>query len=118
MTRNRALFAAAAAIFALAVAAPATAATRLIATVGPGFTITLKTTTGRVVRTLKPGTYTFVVRDKSNIHNFALKGPGVTRDSGVEFVGTKTWTVRLRAGKYTFVCTPHASSMRGTFTVR
>jgi plastocyanin len=32
-------------------------------------------------------------------------------------VGTKTWTVTLKAGKYTYVCDPHASFMKGSFTV-
>lgn len=99
-----------------AVSAPA--ATRLVATVGPGFTITLKTASGTRVRVLKPGAYTITVRDRSNIHNFHLKGPGVNKDSGVTVVATRTWTVRLRAGRYVYVCDPHASSMRGTFTVR
>ncbi len=107
------------ALVALAVAAPAWgAATPLAGTVGPGFTITLKTASGTKVTKLKPGSYVITVRDKSNIHNFALKGSGVARDSGVPFVGTKTWNVRLKRGKYTFVCTPHASAMKGSFTVR
>ena len=117
MNRIRYTVAAVAAVVALAVAGPAAAATKLVATVGPGFTITL-TKGGTKVRTLPAGAYTITVRDKSNIHNFFLKGSGVTKDSGVAFVGTKTWNVRLRAGKYTFVCTPHPSSMKGTFTVR
>ena len=99
-------------------AVPASSATRLVAVVGPGFTITLKTTAGTRVRTLKPGSYTISVRDRSSIHNFHLIGPGVNKDSGVARMGTMTWTVRLRAGKYTYVCDPHASSMRATFTVR
>ena len=102
---------------ALAVAAPAQSATRLTAVVGPGFNITLQTAAGATVKKLKAGAYTITVRDRSSIHNFALKGPGVAKDSGVPFVGTKTWTVRLKAGKYTFVCTPHVSSMKGSFTV-
>ena len=116
---NRVRFALLSALCALtlAAAAPAQAATKLVATVGPGFTITLKTAAGAKVTKLKPGSYTITVRDRSNIHNFALKGPGVTKDSGIMFVGTKTWTVRLKAGKYTFVCTPHVDSMKGAFTV-
>ena len=102
---------------ALAVVAPAQSATRLNAVVGPGFNITLKTASGAKVTKLKAGSYTITVKDRSAIHNFALKGPGVTKDSGIMFVGTKTWTVRLKAGKYTFVCTPHVDSMKGAFTV-
>jgi plastocyanin len=117
MTRIRSAIAAAAVLVALAVATPATAATKLVATVGPGFTITL-TKGGKKVRTLTAGAYTITVRDRSNMHNFALKGAGVNKSTSVAFVGTRTWNVRLRKAKYTFVCTPHASSMKGSFTVR
>ena len=116
MIRSLALVAVTA-VLALTGAGSAQAATKLIASVGPGFTITLKTATGKTVTKLKAGKYTIVVRDRSNIHNFFLKGRGVTKDSGIMFVGAKTWTVTLRRGKYTFVCTPHADSMKGAFTV-
>jgi plastocyanin len=106
-----------AAVSALVVAAPASAATRLVATVGPGATITL-TKAGKKVTTLRPGAYTITVRDRSRVHNFALTGPGLRRLTTVSFVGTRTWNVSLRRGKHTYVCTPHASFMRGTFTVR
>ena len=118
MNRIRLAVAALVALVPLALASPAAAATKLVATVGPGYTITLKTATGKRVTTLKRGTYTIVVRDRSDEHNFHLKGPGVSRASGVEFVGTRTWTVRLRAGKYTYVCDPHVDSMKAGFTVR
>lgn len=92
---------------------------RLSGSVGPGFTITLKTAAGAKVTTLKAGTYTIVVRDRSAQHNFQLRGPGLNRVlSGVAFTGTKTVTVRLRAGKYGFVCEPHAGVMHGSFRVR
>lgn len=112
-------FALAASVAALAVVAvaPASAATRLVATVGPGATITL-TKAGKKVTTLRPDAYTITVRDRSRFHNFALTGPGVRRLTTVSFVGTRTWNVTLRRGKHTFVCTPHASFMRGTFNVR
>jgi plastocyanin len=98
-------------------AAPASqSATILVATVGPGFTITLKSA-GKTVKKLKPGTYVVRVSDKSNIHNFHLKGPAVNKLTSVAAVGTKSWTVKLKAGKYTYVCDPHASSMKGSFTV-
>ena len=98
-------------------AAPASAATRLVATVGPSATITL-TKGGKKVTTLRPGAYTITVRDRSRSHNFALSGPGVRRATTVSFSGTQTWNVRLRRGAYVYVCTPHASFMRGRFTVR
>jgi hypothetical protein len=95
------------------------APTRLVGTVGPGSTISLKTATGKRVSTLPRGSYRIVINDRSDDHNFAMRGPGVSRTlTGVDFIGKKTVTVRLGAGRYTFVCTPHADEMRGTFGVR
>ena len=49
---------------------------------------------------------------------FVSVGPGVNRVlSSVAAVGTKTATVRLAAGRYQFVCQPHASGMHGAFRV-
>ncbi|MER3410756.1 MAG: hypothetical protein C4306_11955 [Thermoleophilia bacterium] len=106
-------------VAALALAATAVAAPpRLFGTVGPGFTITLKDARGKPVRTLKAGTYTIVVSDKSSIHNFHLSGPGVNKViTGVGFTGTKRVTLTLKKGKYSFVCDPHSSTMHGGFTV-
>ena len=93
---------------------------RLIGTVGPGFTITLKQA-GKPVKTLKAGTYTFVVSDKASIHNFELRGPGAAGPlkvfTTVPFTGTKTVTMVLKKGAYRFFCAPHASSMFGNFRV-
>jgi hypothetical protein len=90
---------------------------RLIGTVGPGFTITLKRNGARV-RSLTRGLYTFVVSDKASIHNFVLEGPGVERDiTTVSFKGTKTVTLRLRKGRYKFYCRPHEGSMFGFIRV-
>jgi plastocyanin len=91
-------------------------ATTLNGTDGPGFTITLKKGTTKVTK-LTHGTYVIKIADKSSIHNFHLKGPGINKSTAVGFVGTKTWTVTLKAGKYTYVCDPHASFMKGSFTV-
>lgn len=68
--------------------------------------------------TLPAGAYTITVQDKSDFHNFSLSGPGMRKSTAVSFVGTKTWTVTLKKGKYSYVCMSHASSMRGSFTVR
>jgi plastocyanin len=107
-----------AAAAALAVAGSAGAATpKLVATDGPGFTITLKDASGKTVKSLKKGTYTIVVSDKSNIHNFHLAGPGVNKKTDVGFQGQKTWTVTLKSGTYKYVCDPHASTMHGSFKV-
>jgi plastocyanin len=106
------------ALAALAVAvAPASAALpKLTGTVGPGFTITLKKGTVKV-KTLKAGRYTLVIRDKSNIHNFRIKGPSLNKATGVSFVGTKTLTITLKTGTYRYVCDPHAATMKGSFKV-
>ena len=107
-------------IVALQVALPggaATAPTRPTATVGPGFTISLKTRAGGRLASLKAGRYSILVRDRSSAHNFALRGPGVAKATSVARTQTTTWTVTLRAGTYTFVCNPHATAMRGTFKV-
>jgi hypothetical protein len=71
-------------------------ATKLSGTVGPGFTITLKNSSGKPVKKLKSGRYTISVSDKSPIHNFHLSGPGVDKEiTSVPFTGTKKITVRL-----------------------
>jgi plastocyanin len=119
MTRITALFVAA--ILALALAASTAAmgtATKLNGTVGPGFTITLKKGSTKVSK-LPHGRYTIVVRDRSRIHNFRLKGPGLNKEiTKVAFVGTKQVTVTLKKGaKYTYVCDPHKAIMRGSFRV-
>jgi plastocyanin len=105
---------------AVAVLAPPTASaapTKLVANVGPGFTITL-TKGGKKVTTLKPGAYSITVNDKSTAHNFHLTGPGVNKKTSVAFKGTpKAWTVTLKKGTYRYVCDPHASSMKGSVRV-
>ena len=85
----------------------------LRASVGANGTATLSS------RSVRAGSYKVTVRDHSRRHNFRLSGPGTRKQiTGVEFVGTKTITVRLAPGKYTFVCVPHADDMRGGFNVR
>ena len=103
----------------LAIAAPSQAAvTKLTGTVGPGFTITL-TKAGKKVTLLKAGTYSITVADKSNIHNWHLRGPGgVNKEiTGIAFVGTKTAIVKLVKGTYKYVCDPHLTVMKGSFKV-
>jgi plastocyanin len=108
----------AAAALAVALLAPSALAggPKLNGTVGPGFTITLKQA-GKKVATLKAGSYTFVIADKSSIHDFHLTGPGVNKKTAVGFMGTQTWKVTLKKGTYTFKCDPHASFMHGSFRV-
>lgn len=109
-------------VAALAVAAtfalPAGAKTTgLKGEVNDNFQIKL-TKNGVRVKTLKRGTYRIKIEDKSSSHNFRLKGPGVNKATSVGFIGERTWTVTLKAGRYTIQCDPHAfSGMRSTFRV-
>lgn len=101
-----------------ALGAPAAAqAEDLFATVGPGFTITLRTAQGQAVTQLDPGTYRIVVDDRAGEHNFHLAGPGVSLATDVEAIETVTWEVTFAEGRYTFMCDPHATTMKGAFTV-
>ena len=95
---------------------PAAGGGTLTASVGPGFEISL-TQDGAAVSELPAGTYTIEVSDKSDIHNFHLTGGGVDEATDVGEVADTTWEVELAAGDYTFVCDPHASTMKGAFTV-
>ncbi len=99
--------------------APASATSlTLRGVVGPGFTIALYNGMKRV-SALKAGTYSIKVADKSNIHNFVLSKGSVKKQlTGVSFVGTKTVVVKLTSGKWSYVCTPHALVMHGSFSVR
>jgi plastocyanin len=98
--------------------APLAKTAKLTGTVGPGFTIVL-TQSGKKVTKLKAGTYTFVITDKSSIHSFGVDGPnGFAKDfTSVPFKGTKTYTIKLKAGKYKYYCSAHESTMFGNFTV-
>jgi hypothetical protein len=118
MTRISLLVAGLVATLALAAPTGAMTPTKLVGTTGPGFTITLKKK-GVKVRTLKHGKYTITVNDKSTAHNFRLKGPGLNkRITTLAFRGTKTVTVTLRVGRYTYLCDPHAATgMKGSFRV-
>jgi plastocyanin len=86
--------------------------TTLNGSVGPGFEIGLDGTDG-----LTPGSYTLVVNDQSPAHNFHLTGPGVDVKTDVGAEGEESFEIELQAGEYTYVCDPHASQMRGSFTV-
>jgi hypothetical protein len=90
---------------------------QLTGTVGPGFTIVLRDDAGKVVTHLDPGTYEVTIDDRSAEHDFHLQGPGVDTSTEVEFVGTVVWTVKLANGTYRYQCDPHATLMKGSFTV-
>lgn len=94
-----------------------TAKTKLALTSGPGFVITLKTSAGKSVKTMKLGSYTVVVRDRSRIHNAHVVAPGFNRTTNpLTYTGAQTWKVKLaKAGTLRFLCDPHAlTGMKGS----
>ena len=101
---------------------PAQASTpKLTGTVGPGYTIVLKKGTAKV-KTLKAGTYVFVITDKSSIHNFKIErekgGPKIEKLlTGTSFQGKKTVTMTLKKGSWKYYCSIHESQMFGFFKV-
>ena len=89
--------------------------------VGPAFAIAL-TRNGQKVRSLRAGTYRFVIADRASIHNFVLekeRGGHFERElTDVSDVGTKTVTIKLTRGSWKYDCEAHESVMFGSFTVR
>jgi plastocyanin len=81
------------------------------------FKITLKDESGATVTTLPAGTYTVIAKDPSAIHNVHLTGPGVEEKTTVPETKDATWTVTFTAGTYTYICDPHPTNMKETFTV-
>jgi plastocyanin len=110
----------AAALLAAVVLAPAYGRSSLVTLkgeVGPGYSIEVEKA-GKDLKTIKAGTYKIKVEDKASIHNFHLFGPGVNKKTSVSFKGETTWTIKLKPGRYTYQCDPHASmGMKGRFTV-
>ena len=99
------------------IAVAATSPTVLFGAVGPGFSITLRDAQGNAVTRVEPGEFEIEVDDKSEEHNFHLSGPGVDVSTDIAAVGKQTFNVTLANGRYTFVCDPHATLMKGAFTV-
>jgi hypothetical protein len=83
------------------------------------YKITLSNSKGKVVKTLKAGTYTLVIHDDSSLHNYELDGPhGKSWTfTSPSYVGTKTITLKLTPGKYKAYCVVHESTMFQHFTV-
>jgi plastocyanin len=113
---------ASAAVFAaVALAHAAASGSTLVGTVGKNdaYKITLADGSGKSVKTLKPGTYKLVIHDDSSFHNYELDGPhGKSwKFTSVPFKGTKTFTLKLAAGKYKAYCAPHEPVMFQHFTV-
>jgi hypothetical protein len=121
-TRHLALAALLATVVApVALARPATNPT-LIGKVGlhDAYRITLTFTNGKPVKSIPAGSYTFVVHDYSKIHNFALGSQTQNRrlfTTGIPWVGTRTYHLKLAAGRYAYACSVHFQTMNGTFVV-
>jgi hypothetical protein len=107
-----------AAVIATAAFGRSSATPTLSASVGPGYTISLKQN-GKPVTTLKAGAYKVTFTDKATIHGFSLDGPnGYAVDfTKVPYVGVKIYTAHLKAGSYKFYCPTHESMMFGHFKV-
>jgi ABC-type molybdate transport system substrate-binding protein len=73
------------------------------------FTIGLQTDDGEDVEVVAAGTYTLVVEDLAQIHNFHLTGPGVDVQTDVSGTGKETFEVTFSEGAYEYVCDPHPS---------
>lgn len=93
---------------------PTPATPKLLATVGPKSTISLRSASGAALhRGVKAGTYAIVVRDRTKQHNFHLVGPGVNRRSAVAAVGTTTWKLKLSKGLLRFYSDRAPKTVRG-----
>jgi hypothetical protein len=93
---------------------PPPPAKRLTGTVGPGSAISLKTAAGRKASRVAAGVYRITVRDRTNKHNFHLRGAGVNKLTRVPFRGTVTWRVRLQKGKTYRYYSDRNARKRGT----
>ena len=100
----------------LASSAGAAAGGTLVASVSDPLNISL-TQGGKKVTKLKAGVYTITVKDTAADHNFHLTGPGLNKTTSVAGKSTTSWHVTLKKGVYKYVCDPHKSFMKGSFTV-
>jgi hypothetical protein len=96
---------------------PAPTAPRLLATVGPRSTISLRSASGAALKSVKAGTYSVVVRDRSKTHNFHLVGVGVNKKSSVAAVGTTTWKLKLSKGALRFYSDKAPKTVKGSIKV-
>lgn len=97
---------------------PTPATPKLLATVGPKSTISLRSASGAALHHgVKAGTYAIVVRDRTKQHNFHLVGPGVNRRSAVAAVGTTTWKLKLSKGLLRFYSDRAPKTVKGSVRV-
>ena len=88
---------------------------KLIGSVGPGATISLRFN-GRKVTTLKAGLVSITIADRSMKDNFRLKGLGVNRGTSKLGRGAVTWRLRLKRGLYVY-SSDATPTLRGAFRV-
>ena len=97
---------------------PAATTRKLVATVGPKNTISLRNAAGAALHHgVKAGTYSIVVRDRSKLHNFHLVGKGVNKRSALAAVGTTTWKVKLSKGQLRFYSDAAPKTVKGAVSV-
>ena len=80
------------------------AAQRLVVDVGSS--VSIKTSTGGAVKTLRPGAYLVVIHDRSRVANFHLTAGSphwLDRATGRRFVGTVTWRLQFRPDNYVYL---------------
>jgi len=97
---------------------PAAPTSKLLATVGPKNTISLRSASGAPLHHgVMAGTYSIVVRDRSKLHNFHLVGKGVNRKSTVAGTGTTTWKLKLAKGPLRFYSDKAPKTVKGSVNV-
>jgi plastocyanin len=90
--------------------------------VGPGYSIKL-TKGGKKIASLRAGTYKFVISDRSTYHNFTVEREKPSKPklekhlTGTGFTGTKTVSMTLKPGSWSFYCSNHEAQMHGDFKV-
>lgn len=77
------------------------------------FEIALTTQDGTPVDVVAAGTYTLVVSDPAQTHNFRLTGDGVDVATEVAGTGQDSFEVTLEVGEYGYTCDPHPSMSGG-----
>ena len=82
-----------------------------------GFDIGLVDANGTPITRVAPGTYTFLIRDRSRLHNFHFasnEDRTVDFRTELDFVGEQSFTVTLQADtRYAYACEPHWQTMNG-----
>jgi hypothetical protein len=90
---------------------PLPVATVLAGSIGPGAKFALAPSKG-----LSAGKFKLKISDRSATDGFRLAGAGLTRATSAKFRGSVTWTVTLKAGKYSYGSARNAK-LRRSFTI-